>query len=145
MTDVEKADAAGPRPAADGAAAASDSAAAEPNARGAIGYVVMMLLLAAFFAFGPILCGDSHEDRIRRDGTVATARVTKIVPTGVYYNDQPRVRISLEVTPQGREPFDANVVLFMSPVHLPRYQPGAVIDVRFDPEKQADVVFVEEP
>jgi len=141
VSEDEKAGAAEPRAAQ--AAAASESDVAASNARGAIWYVVAMLLLASFFAFGPILCGDGDEARIRREGVAAKARVTKIVPTGVYFNDQPRVRISLEVTPEGQEPFEAKVVQFMSPVDLPRYQPGAVLDVRFDPQGRRDVVFVE--
>jgi hypothetical protein len=66
MTEPEKTDAVAARSSEQAAVTAADVA--ESNARGAIWYVVLMLVLASFFAFGPILCGDGDEARIRRDG-----------------------------------------------------------------------------
>ena len=94
-------------------------------------------------AFGPMLVADRRNARILREGVPAKARVTNIVPTGNFHNEQPEVLISLEVRPDTGEPFDAKVATYMSPVYLPRFQPGLTVDVRFDRKKREDVALVE--
>jgi hypothetical protein len=102
-------------------------------------------LTLASLLLPPILCQVAEwqrEAEILRDGTPAKARVADIRPTGNMFNDQPEVTISMQVQPAAGEPFSAKVVTFMSPVYLPRFQPGALVDVRFDPKKPNDVALV---
>ena len=94
------------------------------------------------FVTGRAVCYELHEGPILRDGTPAKARVLRIEPTGSSINDDLRVRIDLQVEPTGQEAYRAEVVTFMHPVHFPRYQPGALVDVRIDPEEPKDVVLV---
>ena len=99
-----------------------------------------ILLLLVFFV--PTFLRDREERRILRDGVATTARVKDIRPTGDLHNDQPEVRIIVEVTAEAGEPFEAEITTFMSPVYLPRFQPGAVVEVRFDPNDRRKVALV---
>jgi len=85
---------------------------------------------------------EQHVANVLRSGTAAKARIDDIRPTGNEHNDQPEVKLSLEVQPPGAAAYRASVVTHLSPVYLPRFQPGAVIDVRFDPKQPADVALV---
>jgi hypothetical protein len=100
------------------------------------------VLLAVLLIVWPALCQELRDGRILRDGTPAKARVVAIKPTGSSYNDDQEMRLELEVQPEGREPYRARVEAYLHPVHFPRYQPGAEVDVRFDPEKPSHVALV---
>lgn len=101
----------------------------------AIGGVLLLMSARA-------LCYDLHEGRILREGTPARAQVLAIKPTGNSVNDDQEMRLDLDVRPEGRESYRAKVEAYLHPVHFPRYQPGAVVDVRFDPKKPGDVALV---
>ena len=85
---------------------------------------------------------EQQVKNILRSGTAAKARIEDIRPTGNLHNDQPEVKLSLEVQPPGTVTYRASVVTYLSPVYLPRFQPGAIIDVRFDPKQPSDVALV---
>ena len=105
---------------------------------------LILLLLVSLFGLPllPDLLQWRRDARILREGTAAKARILEARPTGDEHNDQPEVSLALEVQPAGAAPFSATLVTYLSPVYLPRFQPGAVVDVRFDPEKPSDVVLV---
>lgn len=101
-----------------------------------IGFVVLLV------AIGREAWHGLQEWRLLKDGTLAKARVLEIEPTGSSMNDDLKVRIDLDVLPAERAPYRAEVYTYMHPVHFPRYQPGAMVDVRFDPEEPDDVALV---
>lgn len=101
-----------------------------------IGAAVLLVMV------GRSTCREMHDGPILRDGTPAKARVVAIEPTGNSYNDDQEVRLDLDVQPEGEETYRAKVELYLHPVHFARYQPGNVVDVRFDPKKRRDVVLV---
>lgn len=68
--------------------------------------------------------------------------MTSIVPTGSHHNEDPEVLISLEVTPAEGKPFSATVETPLSPVYLPRFQPGMTVNVRFDRQEPGHVALV---
>lgn len=87
-------------------------------------------------------CNQIHDGPILKDGTPAKAKVVRIEPTGSSMNDNLKVRIDLDVQPAGQAAYSAQVYTYMHPVHFPQYQPGAMVDVRFDPKDPSDVVLV---
>jgi hypothetical protein len=103
-------------------------------------FAVLFFVLLVFF--GPMYLRDREEKRILRDGVATTARVKGIHPTGNLHNDQPEVRITLDVDVDGGETFEGEVTTIMSPVYLPRFQPGLVVEVRFDPNDRRKVALV---
>ena len=111
------------------------------------GSVLVVLFAFAMVAmmFGPMLWREHQNDRILREGALAVARVRDIQTTGNWVNNQPEVRITLEVGAgdAGTESFEAEATTVMSPVYLPRYQPGLMVEVRYDPNDRRRIALVE--
>ena len=105
---------------------------------------LIFLLVAAILAigFGPGIYREYKATRTLEHGVDASARVLAIRETGSQHNNQPEVRIQLEVKPADRVAFKATVTTFMSPVYLPRFQPGATVAVRYDPGSPKNVALV---
>jgi hypothetical protein len=91
---------------------------------------------------GRVACGELQDGPVLRNGTPAKARVVDIRPTGSSWNDDQEMKLKLDVQPEGQEPYPAKVEVYLHPVHFPKYQPGALVDVRFDPKKRSHVVLV---
>lgn len=127
-----------PEPAIEG----TNSGGSSQSDRGAVVFLLLLGMVILAVGFGPMVVAERRNARILREGLPAKARVTKIVPTGNYHNNQPEVAISLDVTPEAGDPFSSKVETYVSPVYLPRFQPGLAVDVRFDPKKRRDVVLV---
>ncbi len=72
---------------------------------------------------------------LRRNGQPATAKVLAVRDTGSTVNNQPVVRIKLEVHPPGGVPFEAVAEDSISRIAFPR--PGTEVSVRFDPRTKA--------
>ncbi|MCW5877070.1 MAG: hypothetical protein KIS85_09370 [Anaerolineales bacterium] len=91
-----------------------------------------MMLAAMLLIFGaPFLAGFLNR-RILRSGEPATAEVLSVENTGTYINSDVLVRVSLEVQPEGRTPFNAETERLASYALLARLEPGAMVRVRFD-------------
>ena len=106
-----------------------------------VGVLALVVVIVAA-VFGPMLYEERKASRLLKHGTRADATVLSIRETGNLHNNQPEVKIQLEVLPPDREPFQASVTTFMSPVYLPRVQPGATIAVAYDPASRKDVALV---
>jgi hypothetical protein len=50
------------------------------------------------------------------------------------------VRFILQVTPQGRPQFQAEAERLVSRLEIPQFQPGRVVQVKFDPDSKAVAV-----
>jgi hypothetical protein len=105
-------------------------------------WVLALVAVILIAVFGPMLYQAQKEDRILKQGQAATARVLTMRPTGNQHNDQPEIRLQLEVLPEGQSAFKASITTIMSPVYLARYQPGQVVAVRFLPESRSQVALV---
>lgn len=103
-----------------------------------LSWVTFVLLMIT----APMICEELRNGAVLREGTLAKARVVAIKPTGNSYNDDQEVQIDLEVQPDQGEPYRAKAQTYLHPVHFPRYQPGAMVDVRFAPEKPSRVAVV---
>jgi hypothetical protein len=101
--------------------------------------VVLPALLAAITIFFVVrfFLGLMRESRQRqwllRNGEPAEAEILSISDTGVTVNDNPRVALRLFVRPKSRTGFEATTKLLVSRLSLAAFQPGAKIQVRFDP------------
>lgn len=69
----------------------------------------------------------------RRPSLGASAEVTSVKDTGNRFNHNPEVQMTLRVEPAAGPPFEASVRTVISQVNLPRFQPGARVEVRYDP------------
>jgi hypothetical protein len=77
--------------------------------------------------------GVSQAKELQKNGEVAQATILKIWDTGMTVNDDPVVGFLLEVQPENKESYQAETKLRISRLHIPMIQPGATIQVRYDP------------
>jgi hypothetical protein len=66
-------------------------------------------------------------------GLPAEATVLKVWDTGWTINDDPRVGLLLQVRPPGGTPYQVETKSVVSRLVVARLQPGAVVQVRYDP------------
>jgi hypothetical protein len=90
----------------------------------------------------PIVSG-LHSHAILDQGLPAEAIILKITDTGTTINNNPVVRLLLEVHPPNQPVFQAETERLISRLEIPQVQPGASVSVKYDPASQA-VALVEE-
>jgi hypothetical protein len=83
--------------------------------------------------------GNKKKKRILEDGISAEAVVLSVADTGVTVNDNPRVKLTLQVQPEGDAPFEATKKVTVSRVAIP--SPGDRYWVRYDPADPSEVEF----
>jgi len=108
----------------------------------AIGLVLAVVLGILALTVGPWAWKGWRELQVLKHGTDATAKLLKIEDTGDRYNDNPVVQLSVEVYPEGREPYRATIETALSAVDLKNYNVGEQIRVRYDPEDPKQVALV---
>lgn len=94
----------------------------------------IVLAIPAFF-YGPAYLRHRQEARIRAEGLPATARVLRLDDTGSRRNSMPVVDIRLEVTAEGKPPWQATIRRVVSVVEVTALGPGAMLRVRYDPAR----------
>lgn len=87
-----------------------------------------------------LLFGSGRKNRkLLKKGTPAKAKVLGIDQTHTTINNAPVVKFHLEVQPDGGQPFQAEAKRAVPLVQLAQIQPGATLDVRYDPSDTATV------
>lgn len=113
-----------------------------------LGVVVTMVVTVASIAlpFGILWkIASNNQERERKlleTGIAAPAKVLSLSETGMYVNHQPMLRIALEVAPPDGAPFPLTISRVVSIVQIPRLQPGALVDVRYDPGDPSNAMIV---
>jgi hypothetical protein len=101
---------------------------------------LLCVLLLPFAALAAACTGYGLARELQRDGVPAQAEILSLSDTGEKINDDPVIRLEVEVRPQDRPPFKATIKhLLISNLEIPQYQPGLVIGVRFDPKDPSRV------
>jgi hypothetical protein len=77
--------------------------------------------------------GAAATDQILAAGIAGTASITGVTQTGMYLNEQPRIKMGLLVQLPGQVPYPAEHSEFVPLILLSRVQPGAALPVRVDP------------
>ncbi|HVT19978.1 MAG TPA: hypothetical protein VHE57_01140 [Mycobacteriales bacterium] len=70
--------------------------------------------------------------RLRTTGKPGTAVVTSAQQTGAYINENPQVRLGLQVTVDGNT-YPAQTDAIIPMIQIPQVQPGATVAVLVDP------------
>lgn len=99
-------------------------------------FLFAVLIIGGIVALtvGPMMLRDWRELQIKDHGTDATAQLLRIKDTGNRHNEDPIVQLSVEVHPEGGEPYRTAIITALSAVELPKYKEGDTVRVRFDPE-----------
>lgn len=97
--------------------------------------IAMWALFAGTFVFllASLLVGTISNRRILASGQSAEARILALSDTGTRINQNPVVNISLEVRPPNHPAFVAETRQTVSIIHLPSFQPGKIVRVKFIP------------
>lgn len=90
--------------------------------------------------------GADEARRLREVGIPARAEILRIWDTGTTVNEDPVVGLEVEVQPVAGEPFRAVIEkTWISRLAIPRYQPGAVIAIRYDPNDRTRAAIDDPP
>lgn len=105
----------------------------------------LIAIPACLFAFGCVtgmvesLTGEDIAAEIRAHGRPAKATVLEIWETGVWVNHNPVAGFLLEVRAEGMAAYEAETRALISILWIPRIQPGAVLQVKYDPRNPSRV------
>ncbi|MGA7193717.1 MAG: hypothetical protein WBW94_08810 [Anaerolineales bacterium] len=77
--------------------------------------------------------GQAQTRNLLQTGTPAQAVIVSIQDTGVLINHEPQARVTFQVTPPDRPPFQAVITQTFSPFDLGSLVPGGMAQLRFDP------------
>lgn len=97
----------------------------------------LSLLLALAAGCGTIdrMTGVSAAKDLQATGTAAQAEILRLWDTGITMNKDPVIGLEVEVRPADRPPYTAKIEKsLISRLDIPQFQPGKVIQVRFDPK-----------
>jgi len=98
---------------------------------GLFGGAAIILLLASFGL------GSLSNRAVLARGLPAEAAILEIADTGTTINNDPLVRLTLEVRPPGGPPFQAHTERVIPRLQIPQIQPGAIVHVMYDPASKA--------
>lgn len=94
---------------------------------------------------GGLIINYLSNRRVLTNGRRAEAEILDLYETGTTINQQPVVGFKLRVFPLSGPPFEAQTEQKVPRLQVPRIQPGARIEVRYDPEsKQVAIVETEQ-
>jgi hypothetical protein len=79
--------------------------------------------------------GRTEACAIIADGVPASARVQRLVDTGITINDDPVVEFVLAVQPGPGPGHEARARALVSRLDLPAVQPGRVFAIHYDPQQ----------
>jgi hypothetical protein len=79
-------------------------------------------------------------DRIEQSGVAGQATITGMTQTGMYLNNNPQIKLDLQVTVPGRAPYPSEHKSFIPLMMLGQIQPGASFPVKVDPADPQNVV-----
>jgi hypothetical protein len=94
------------------------------------------------FFLGSAIYEDMHAANIRSLGAEHKGTVIAIEDTGSRFNSEPVVWVTVEVD-LGDRKVRGRVKDAISPVHLPRFQPGSTVRVWLDPKNPTDMALEE--
>jgi Protein of unknown function (DUF3592) len=99
---------------------------------------ITVVILAVVFL--PMIRGSMRSSQLMKTGVSAQAQILKVWQTGMYVNEQPQLGMTLQVTPaDGSAPFQAEAKKVVSMVQIPQFQPGGMLEVKYDPANPKEV------
>ncbi len=96
-----------------------------------------------FFTYRMIggMTGNSKAGRaLMATGADAQATILGLQQTGTFVNNNPQVILTLQVSPPGQTPFQAQTSTILPLVAVPQVQPGNVVNVKYDPMDHSKVM-----
>jgi hypothetical protein len=91
-----------------------------------------------------LMFGDPDKARILRDGKTTMAKIINIGESDMGYvtvNDQPYAKLTLEIYPEGEDPYTTTLGTILPRLSVSQFQPGTMVNVKVDPLNKLKVVF----
>jgi hypothetical protein len=86
------------------------------------------------------MTGVAEAKGLQAGGVAADAEVLSLWDTGITLNQDPVIGLKVQVRPKDGQPYEATIAKsLISRLDIPRFQPGKVIPVRFDPKDPSRV------
>ena len=104
--------------------------------------IVVVVIIAVVFGlvFLPMIRGSMRSSKLMQTGVSAQAQILKVWQTGMSVNDQPQLGLLLQVQPtDGTPPFQAEAKKVVPLVQIPQFQPGGMLEVKYDPANPKEV------
>jgi hypothetical protein len=95
-----------------------------------------MIFLFYKLFFGPML----NASRLQKTGLPGTARILEVRDTGVTINNNPQVKLKLEVKDSLGQRYNTECRLLVSRINPNAYSVGMELPVKIDPKNQQNVV-----
>jgi hypothetical protein len=92
----------------------------------------IVLGVSGFFVYR-LFKGMSQNSGLVKTGIPAPAVILDVQDTGVTMNNSMQARLTLQVTPAGRPPFQAVATTFVNRFQVGMLVPGASVNVKYDP------------
>ena len=92
----------------------------------------IVLGVTGFFLYR-MFSGMSQNRNLVKTGVAAPAVIISAEDTGVTMNNSPQARLTLQVTPADRPPFQAVATTFVGRMQIGMLTPGSSVTVRYDP------------
>lgn len=86
--------------------------------------------------FGPMI----NNNRLQKTGLPGKARITEVRDTGVTINNNPQVKLTLEVKNSFGQTYTTQCRVLVSRINPNAYMPGMEIAVKIDPKNEKNVV-----
>ena len=101
----------------------------QPNRKSLAGCCLSLLFALVAGVLWVVMIGSTlvqgcEEHRVLKEGTDATATILALEDTRNRMNENPVVRLTVEVEAEGRAPYRAEIVTPLSPVDLQNYRVG---------------------
>lgn len=98
-----------------------------------IGIVVSVILVFTFgFIYSTVIRPGAVRAKLLKSGTPAQGKIIEVNDTGVTVNQNPQVKLLIEVTPPGRPVYRVETKMIVSRLNAAHYLPGATLGVRVD-------------
>jgi hypothetical protein len=101
-----------------------------------------LISLIFVVVFGLMLRRWLIKQKVLQTGVGATATIVSIRDTGTRINDNPVIAMQLQVQPSGAPSFQAEIKETVSILQIPQFQPGAQLEVKYDPAQPTNVAIV---
>jgi hypothetical protein len=82
----------------------------------------------------------ADRDRLHEDGVDATARILGLTQTGTWVNNNPFVRLDLEITVPGHRPYEVRHGEVVPQVLIGRLTDGSPLHLKVDPQQPSRYV-----
>jgi hypothetical protein len=102
---------------------------------------VILFIGGMFFLFYKLFFGPMiNAARLQKTGIPGTARILEVKDTGVTINNNPQVKLILEVKTNLGQKYEAKCRVLVSRLNPNAYTPGMEIPVKIDPKNEQNVV-----